>query len=109
MVSSPWNQLVVPPGTLLLILAQPCGTSVVVSSNPSVSGPQMGVGVGVSVGVGVGVGVAVGVGVWVGVGVGVPLGGVGVGPPFWRITPMLGLKFWPGEKSNQVVTGLGLP
>src|SRR6266446_8062427 len=109
MVSSPWNQLVVPPGTLLLILAQPCGTSVVVSSNPSISGPQMGVGVGVGVGVGLGVGVGVRLGVAVGVGVGVPLGGVGVGPPFWRMTPMLGLKLLVGEKSNQVVTGLGVP
>src|SRR5436190_37597 len=88
MVSSPWYQLVVPPGTLWLIRAQPLGTRVVTSSKFSLNGPQMGVGVGV--------------------GVGVPPGGVGVGPPFWRITPMLSLKELSGAKSFQTDGGRGV-
>ena len=58
--------------------------------------------------VGVGVGVTVGLGLGVGVGVGVPSGGVGVGPAFCRITPMLVLKLLLGEKSTQPVGGFGV-
>ena len=74
-----------------MILAQPPGARVVTSSKPSLNDPQSGVGVALGVGVGVNVGVGVGLGVIVGVGVGVPAGGVGVGPAFWRVTPMFNL------------------